>query len=118
MVESIRHKSVSCIYLMVFVLFSCNGASLISNNKELITPPAKKEYVKDEVIVRFKDTVTEERIKEISTSLSCVIIRKIGPTKTFLIKIKTGGDVKEIIDKYKQFEEVEHAQPNYIKYMQ
>lgn len=96
------------------VLFSCNRSLLVVNNKEQAAPSAREEYVKDEIIVKFKEGVTQERIKEINTSLGCEIIRSIGPTKTFLIKIKIGEDVKEVVDKFKLFDEVEYAEPNYI----
>lgn len=102
--------------LSATLLFACNRSSLISNSKETASPPAKENYVKDEVIVKFKNDVVENRIKEINSSLGCEIMRSIGQTKTFLIKIKTGEDVEKIIKKYKKFEEVEYAEPNFIKH--
>lgn len=112
----LRTKTLPATLLIISaaILFSCNRSSVIANNREPATPPAKEKYVKDEVIVKFKEYVTENRIEEISTSLGCEIIKSIGPTKTFLIKINTGEDVKEIVNKYNQFDEVEYAQPNYI----
>lgn len=102
--------------IAVTMFFACTYSPLISKNEKPQISP-KEEYVKDEVIVKFKEGIADSRINEINASLGCETIKNIGLTKTFLIKIKTGKSVKEIIDKYKQFEEVEYAQPNYIKYV-
>lgn len=90
------------------MLFACSRP-LTSNNH-----PSKNEYVKDEVVVKFREGVSAEKIKGITASLKCEIVRQIGATKIFLIKIKTDAGVMEIISKFKQFDEVEYAQPNYI----
>jgi hypothetical protein len=103
------------IALITIIILSCNHFPVISNTTEPSAPPLKEEYVQDEVIVKFKQGVTENRIREINDLLGCEIIRSIGRTNTFLIKIKTGQTVKETINKYKLFDEVEYAEPNYIK---
>ncbi len=102
--------SQAILMLTTTVLLACHTSSVIPTNKEL----SKEDYVKDELIAKFKEGATEVRIKEIISSLGCEIIRSIGSTKTFLIKIKTGEDVEEMMGKYRQFDEVEYAQPNYV----
>jgi hypothetical protein len=97
------------------MFLACNRSSLVSETKEATDSVSKESYVKDEVIVKFKNTVAEDRIKEINASLGCEIIRSIGSEKTFLIRINTGEEVKIIMEKYKKVEEIEYAEPNYIK---
>lgn len=103
------------IILFFVIILSCNRSSVISNNSEPSKPSPQEDYVKDEVIVKFKKGVTEARIKEINEFLGCEIVRSIDRTETYLMKIKTGVEVKEIINKYKLFDEVEYAEPNYIR---
>ena len=95
------------------IFFSCNRSS-ISNTKEPAIPVTKEDYVKDEVIVKFKSNISEHRINEINTMLKARIIRKLSRTNTYLIKIPEGINVYEAIGRYMVTKDVEYAEPNYI----
>lgn len=117
MFKKIRQTKTSRVILLIIsvaTFFSCNRPTVISTNEESSPLSQKEDYIEDEVIVKFKQNVAEERINEINTSLGCETKRRIGKTNTFLIRITTKTSVKKIIDKYKLFNEVEYAEPNYI----
>jgi hypothetical protein len=109
--KKIRFSLILLISATTFL--SCNRSAVVSNHNES-SQGMGKDYVKDEVIVKFKQGVSTERINEINNAIGCEIIKNIGPTNTFLLKILHGNSVNEIINKYKLFNEVDYAQPNYI----
>lgn len=116
-IHNLQRKALPATLLVISaaIFLTCNRSSLVTDSKEKPATAEKKQYVENELIVKFKNSIADSRIKEINTSLGCEIIRGIGSEKTFLIKINTGEEVKVIIEKYEKLEEVEYAEPNYIK---
>ena len=116
-IHNLQRKALPATLLVISaaMFLACSRSSLVTGSKEQPATAEKKQYVENEVIVKFKNSIADSRIKEINASLGCEIIRGIGAEKTFLIKINTGEEVKVIIEKYKKLEEIEYAEPNYIK---
>ncbi|MEK6528559.1 MAG: hypothetical protein AABZ36_06745 [Nitrospirota bacterium] len=116
-IHNLQRKALPATLLVICaaMFLACSRSSLVTGSKEQPVPAEKKQYVENEIIVKFKNSIAHSRIKEINTSLGCEIIRGIGSEKTFLIKINTGEEVKVIMGKYKKLEEIEYAEPNYIK---
>ena len=116
-IHNLQRKALPATLLVISaaMFLACNRPSLVTGSKEKPAPAEEKQYVENEIIVKFKNSTADSRIKEINASLGCEIIRGIGSEKTFLIKINTGEEVKVIMEKYKKLEEIEYAEPNYIK---
>lgn len=78
-----------------------------------------ENFVKGEVIVKFKDNASEKQIERINSSLNTTVKQKIPVGKnTFLLKLPEGLQVTEAVDRYKKLSEVEYAEPNYIRKLQ
>jgi hypothetical protein len=73
----------------------------------------KPEYVPDELLVTFKPGTSETRIKEINTSLSVHVQRKMFSGQIYQVKILEGKSLEEVRRAYLSFAEVESVEPNY-----
>ena len=73
-----------------------------------------KDYVPGEVLVEFKEGVSEESIMAISEKFSLVLIEKVKGTSIYRFRLPGGKAVPEVVDILKQQNEVRTAQPNYI----
>jgi subtilisin family serine protease len=73
----------------------------------------KKEYGKNEVIVKFKQNMKTQEASTIEKGLGLEKAKNLGPSGMKLYKIKKGSTVEGTVAKLKQFKNVEFAEPNY-----
>lgn len=75
-----------------------------------------ENFVKGEIIVKFKDNATEKQIERINSSLNTKVKQKIPVGKnTFLLKLPEGLPVTKAVEKYQKLSKVEYAEPNFIQ---
>lgn len=72
-----------------------------------------QDYVPGEVLVKFKDNVTKERIEEINGIIGTEVIGYFPSIGIYRVKIIGGKGVKGVIKEYLNFPDVEYAEPNY-----
>ncbi|MFZ3091916.1 MAG: S8 family serine peptidase [Nitrospirota bacterium] len=99
------------IVLLLFVSASARSASLILD-KGLIK--ADGEYVKGEVIVKYKKDVPDERINGLHQRMNAIKKRDIPNLRIQSVKIPDDMSVEDAIAQYKNDPDVEYAEPNYI----
>ena len=80
-----------------------NGSNALRND----------EYVKGEILVRFKDEVSMERIGDINKAIGTEIIRTFSSGRLFLLHFPEGFTVIDMMERYKELPEVKFAEPNY-----
>lgn len=82
---------------------------------EISQPEAPQpDYVKDEVLVKFKPGTDAETIEHIRSTLKLEIMRRFSSPNLFLMKITDGTSVPAVIEQLKTFEAVKYAEPNYV----
>ncbi len=118
--------------ILTFVIVSCSSfkKQISSNNKKNIkayilqkTKGSNKnvlgvegqDYKAGEILVKFKDHATEETITKIIQDLDLEILRIISAPSLFLLKIGSDSTVKDVMERLKQFEEIEYSEPNFIR---
>ena len=74
---------------------------------------SKAEYVQDEIIVKFKDGVSEKDRKYIYKALGVISTRNGYGDRYHVLTIED-GKVREILKKCLKFSEIEYAEPNYL----
>ncbi|MBW2059415.1 MAG: hypothetical protein JRJ26_18150 [Deltaproteobacteria bacterium] len=74
-----------------------------------------RDYKAGEVLVKFKPHVADKRRKEIAGSLGLETVRFISRLDVYLMKIRGGLTVREVIERLQRFGEVEYAEPNYVR---
>jgi thermitase len=76
---------------------------------------AKDDYVPGEVLLKFKDYVTDERAAEIIGEQDAVIIRHIHKIGVYHLRLKKGQSVRDAMRALTEYEEVEYVEPNYLR---
>ena len=74
----------------------------------------KFDYVKGEVIVKYKEGVTEERVIGLHQRMNAIKKRDIPNLRIQSVKIPDDMSVEDAIAQYKNDPDVEYAEPNYI----
>ncbi len=74
----------------------------------------KFDYVKGEVIVKYKEGVTEERVISLHQRMNAIKKRDIPNLRIQSVKIPDDMSVEDAIAQYKNDPDVEYAEPNYI----
>lgn len=80
-------------------------------------PPSMKgrmEYAPDQILVRFKPTISQRNISSLIASFSSQKIKRIPVVDVYLLQIPDGSSVEEMIYILNQNRLVEYAGPNYI----
>ena len=117
--------------ILSFVILSCTSSTVTSEktlknkpqsgdiytreHKEL-TPlrTEKKNYVRGQILVKFRDGTDEQAIENIQRELSLKTIRVVHAPNLYLMKILNGSSVESVMKRLQDFPEVAYAEPNYI----
>jgi len=73
---------------------------------------AETQYVKGELLVKFKEGVTDEQALDIIADMKAGLIKKLAEG-LFYISLHRKMDVEEGIEDFMDFKEVEYAEPNF-----
>ncbi|MGA1844184.1 MAG: S8 family serine peptidase, partial [bacterium] len=74
------------------------------------------EYVPDQILVKFKDGTTSDKKKDIHDRHGCKEISTSEYSGCTVVEIPADATVEEMVNQYLQEEEVEFAEPNYIRH--
>ncbi len=107
-------------WLILWVSFSGLAGCNLDTGKTTIVDntPQSSEYVEGEIIVKFKDGVSLQKIEEINKAMGTEIIKVFSSGKLFLLRLPKGVNVLDMVEKYKRLPEVAYGEPNYIVRMQ
>ncbi|MEW6002266.1 MAG: type II secretion system secretin GspD [Nitrospirota bacterium] len=72
------------------------------------------DFREGELLVKFKDNVTQDRAVSIISQEGASVLRFIESIKVYHIKLKEGQPVEEALKKFSTLPEVEYAEPNYV----
>jgi len=74
-------------------------------------------YRPDEVLVKFKPTISDQTIKATITDYQCKKLKRIPRINVYKIQIQNNLSVEETLFALKRNPDVEYAEPNYIAYI-
>lgn len=113
-------KGIKIIRLVLVVLMlgiGLTGIGCSKAQKRSIAPSSiekpEAEYVKGEILVKFKKGTTKERIAEINQGLGVAEIKILSEQELYHLRISEDATVPEMVKKYQDIPEVEYTQPNY-----
>ncbi len=110
-----KKKTNLLVFLTPHIVREADHLTTLTDEKRLEFAIAKESYKKGELLIKFKEGVSEERITEILSNEGAVIISAMGIKGLYLIKLKEGQEVKTAIEIFRKYHEVEYAEPNYIR---
>ena len=74
-------------------------------------------YRPDEVLVKFKPTLSEQAIKTTIAAYQCKKLKRIPRINVYKIKIQTSTTLEETLFALRRNPDVEYAEPNYLAYI-
>ena len=87
-----------------------------SKSKEFAV--ANKRFAKDEVMVKFKDGVAEEKAHELIGKEGAGVLEYLRALGVYRLKLRKGQSVEEAVEDFSALPEVQYAEPNYMIKMQ
>jgi len=105
-----KTKTNLLVFLTPHVVTEADTLGQLSREKLADFTQREKHYVDGELMVTFKDSVTEEAIQATITGLNASIIKKLKE-KTYHIGLKKGQSVEEALKQVTALSEVMKAEP-------
>lgn len=90
----------------------------ITRDKEREFGVSEKRFAAGELLVKFKEGVTDDAAREIISKEGASVIKYVEGAKVYHIRLQKGQDVEEGIKEFSKKPEVLYAEPNYIVRMQ
>lgn len=110
-----KKKTNLLVFLTPHIVREADHLATLTDEKRLEFTIAKEGYKKGELLIKFKDGISEEKMAEILSNEGAMIISTLGIKGLYLIKLKEGQEVKTAIEIFRKYQEVEYAEPNYIR---
>jgi general secretion pathway protein D len=85
----------------------------MTTNKQREFAVAENRYVQGELLVKFKEGVTDEAAREIIAKQGATVIRFLESIKVYHIRLKKDQDVEDAVKEVSALPEVQYAEPNY-----
>ena len=118
--------------VILLLIISCADRHLEEQEKEASHPRAigiqggeqpklspeggeTKNYVPGEILVKFRDGTTDQTKKAIQKEVHLETIRIISKPNLYLMKILDGSSVESVMERLRNYEDVQYSEPNYIR---
>jgi general secretion pathway protein D len=107
-----KTKTNLIVFLSPHIIKEGEQLAKLTESKRLDFAKEADRYKNGELLVKFKDGVSDERTSEIVAEEGASIISMIKK-RLYKIKLKEKQEVREAVKKFYKYEEVEYAEPNY-----
>jgi hypothetical protein len=77
-----------------------------------------KNYVPGEILVKFRDGTTDQAKEAIQRKVHLETIRLISKPNLYLMRIRDGSSVESVMERLRNYEDVQYSEPNYIRTIQ
>lgn len=85
----------------------------ITEGKRKEFAQADERYEAGELLVKFKEKITDERALEIISEQGASLIQELEGINVYHIQLREGQDVEDAVEDFSSLPEVEYAEPNY-----
>lgn len=108
-----KKKTNLLVFLTPHIVKDSERLSEITKEKRNEMGINEVQYVEGEVLVRFKEGVSDEKAMEIIANEKAEILRVLGDG-IYHIKLSKNDDVRKAIERLSKLPEIKYAEPNYI----
>jgi len=109
-----RFTTVSSIFIVLSLLISTTPVFASVEPKDVKKESKTAKYVSNEILVKFKPNVSDEKINSITRADDAEVEEEVSEVDVHRIKIPKEKSVKEMVNEYENDPRVEFAEPNYI----
>lgn len=120
-VPTLSHRMKRLVTIMMCVSAVCCSTSCDGTNQNATTmdtfqssmKSTAPRFVPSELLVKFKDGISQERIASILKDNRIDVIAEIQRGRLYHVKILDDRSVESAINQLSSYQEVEYAEPNY-----
>jgi len=109
-----RTKTNLLVFITPHIVKEAEAMDRITKDKEKEFAVASSRYAEGELLVKFKDGVSDEKARSIIIRQGATLIKFIEEIKVYHIKLGKGQDVDNAVKEFLTIPEVQYAEPNYI----
>jgi general secretion pathway protein D len=108
-----KNKTNLLVFITPSVVKDAENLAQITKERQLQMARVTKNYKEGELLVKFKEGVSEEKALSILSKKGASVINYMEDIKAYQIKLKAKQSVEDAIKEFSTFPEVEYAEPNY-----
>lgn len=112
-----KNKTNLIVFLTPHIVREASHLERLTEDKKVEFARTEEMYKKGELLVKFKEDTSEEKISEIVSAEGASIASALKPKGLYRIKLKAVQDVREAVKRFSGYNEIEYAEPNYIMKM-
>lgn len=113
--KSVQKKKTNLlVFLTPHIVKEADQIAKLTDRKRTDFARAEDRYAEGELLVKFRGGAALDRINEILSAEGASVISLLGQEGLYHIRLKSKQDVKEAVQKFTSYEEVEYAEPNYL----
>lgn len=109
-----KKKTNLLVFLTPHIVKDSERLTELTREKKKEMAMDEAQYVEGEILIKFKEGVSDDRAREIIEGEKAKILRIIEGTGLYHIRLQEGRDVKEAVKRLSHLPEVSYAEPNYI----
>lgn len=109
-----KNKTNLIVFLNPHIIKEADRLAEITKYKQKEFAVANKRFVPGEIMVKFKEGVSEEKVHSIISQKEATVIRFMDKIGVYLLKLKKNQSVEDAVEEFSALPEVEYAEPNYI----
>jgi len=98
----------------VILTYTLSGISLHASGLYLHAHSSKMPEYSQEIIVKFKQNVSESEIAAINSKNNAVVVRRLKQLRMYILRLPANVDARRVAELYSMSPHVEYAEPNYI----
>lgn len=102
-------KGVSLTFISMFII----SMAVTTSGWGMSRTPPKPGYVEGQVLVRFHDDVSSERVEEIVMAERCSVRSVSRRSGLYQVILPVGQDVMDAVSRFNNYPEVQRAEPNF-----
>jgi general secretion pathway protein D len=108
-----KNKTNLLVFLTPNVIKTPERLMEMTTTKQREFSVAENRYVQGELLVKFREGVTDKTAREIITKQGAAVIRFMESIKIYHIRLKEGQVVEDAVKELSALPEVQYAEPNY-----
>ncbi len=109
-----KNKTNLLIFITPSVVKEAESLAQITKDRQLQMAKASKNYKEGELLVKFREGLSEPNALAILFKKGVTVIRYMEETKAYQIRIRAEQSVEKAVQEFSAIPEVEVAEPNYI----
>jgi thermitase len=99
--------------VIIYVGIVCVLALAVDPAVAMSRKPPEPAYVPGQVVVKFQESVSRERIEQIVAAENGTVEKVLARSGLHLVRLEQGQDVMDAVASFGDYPEVQYAEPNF-----